>query len=248
MWKRQRVLISRIPKSEANEAKELEQILGDCKSLIYVLASINQVEKSIAPVDKGGYGNFLGIKNAEMWQKYLHTASVFFGNADYDLNNPPTEGLFVNQFKELANRYYEVKVIVDKIESDFEKEYEFLCDLFEEAKLSNDKRKAEEILSEAEQLGTCLRSDNLEFNIKRYIKGKSEVQFYRYDNGEYKYSLAYPLDFVIDYTDENGIDQGDFTLDGEEVQISVLSGTLNSNHNAEYEDIMEYVVNSFNLY
>lgn len=184
------ILISKIGRSEKSQKTELENKLSECKAIVKILASINQVEKSILPVEQGGYGNFHGIKNAETWRIYLNNADSYFKEAALFSN-----GDFKKQYDELKERRELVEVVVKGIEDDFEKEYKIVENLFNEAKSLNDRNKARVVLLEAEKLGTCRKSDSLEFNIKRFIEGKSEITFKKYTDATYKYNIEYPSNF-----------------------------------------------------
>ena len=160
-----RDLISKIPSSEKVEKDKLTQELNRDEALVKALSRINQVEKSIAPKSEGGYGNYLGIKNAETWREYLRLASIDLEKVD--------KVVFKKQYDELKSRMNKVSLVVREIEDKFQVEYDKVVKLFNEAKANNDKEKAKLALKEAEKLGTCSRSDALEKEIKSFINKSS---------------------------------------------------------------------------
>ncbi|KMT22907.1 hypothetical protein CLCY_5c01460 [Clostridium cylindrosporum DSM 605] len=173
MWQtyisQSRDLINKIPNSEKIQRDALAIEVNKDEALVKGLARVNQVEKSITPKDKGGYGNSLSIKNAETWNGYLHLAKIDLEKVD--------KSIFKKQYDELIGRLDNVSKVVKDIEDKFQVEYSRVVKLYEEAKESNDLNKAKEALKEAEKLGTCDRSDKLEEDIKEFINaGTSEVE------------------------------------------------------------------------
>lgn len=166
--KEARELISKIPDLERLQRENLKIEVDKDEALVKALARINHVEKSITPKEEGGYGNYLGIKNAETWNEYLNLADEYLEKVD--------KSIFEKQYNELVSRKEKVFEIVNKIENDFKIEYEKAVKLFEEAKKSNDLDKLNEALKEAEKLGTCERSDRLEEDIKSYINNSNNEE------------------------------------------------------------------------
>ncbi len=159
--KQARELIKKIPNSEKSQRNALTVEVNKDEALVNALSRINQVEKSITPKSEGGYGNYLGIKNAETWREYLRLAESDLEKVD--------KTIFQKQYDELIGRKNKVSEIVKKIEDEFQVEYDRVVKLYEEAKSNNDISKAKKALIEAEKLGTCDRSDALEKEIKKFI-------------------------------------------------------------------------------
>lgn len=157
-----RDLIKKIPSYEKYQINALTIEVNKAEALVNALARINQVEKSIQPASQGGYGNYLGIKNAETWRKYLSLAKVDLEKVD--------KSIFKKQYNELLMRMNKVSEVVKGIEDKFEVEYNKVVKLYNEALSSSDLNKAKEALKEAEKLGTCDRSDKLEKTIKNLIE------------------------------------------------------------------------------
>lgn len=168
MWqiyiKQSRDLIKKIPNSEKVQKNNLTLEVNKDESLVNALGRVNQVEKSITPKDKGGYGNSLTIKNAETWNEYLRLAKTDLEKVD--------KNIFKKQYDELIARLNNVSLIVKGIEDKFQVEYEKIVKLYEEAKKSGNLDKLKEVLKEAEKLGTCDRSNKLENDIKTIINNK----------------------------------------------------------------------------
>ena len=117
-----RDLISKIPSSEKVEKDKLTQELNRDEALVRALSRINQVEKSMAPKSEGGYGNYLGIKNAETWREYLRLASIDLEKVD--------KVVFKKQYDELKSRMNKVSLAVKEIEDKFQVEYDKVVKLF----------------------------------------------------------------------------------------------------------------------
>lgn len=179
--KEARELIKKIPNAESKQKNTLTIEVDKAESLVNSVARINQVEKSII-------NNYNGIKNAETWNEYLNLAKVDLEKVD--------KTVFKKQYDELVGRMNKADAIVKSIENDFQIKYDAVVKSFNEAKKDNDKEKAKTILEEAKKLGTCFRSDSLEFNINRFINGKESINFNKYteDNNK-RYDMYYPDTF-----------------------------------------------------
>lgn len=156
-----RALIKKIPNSEKSIANNLTAEVDRDHSLILALSRINQVEKSTTPIDKGGYGNYLGIKNAETWNEYLRLAREDLSKVD--------QNVFKDQHNELIGRMNVVADLVKGIEDEYMVKYVEASSLFNKAKWENDDSKAEEALAMAENLGSCNRTTSLVKDIKIYL-------------------------------------------------------------------------------
>lgn len=185
-----------------------------CENLIKAIASINQVEKSMTPIEQGGYGNYIGMKNVDTWNGYLKEAE----NALWVIENKSKEeNLFEKQYNELVNRKIDAVNIIKGIEEKFNKEYEPLLELFEEAKKNNDIEGAKDILIEAEKLETCDKSNKLEMDLKMFIEGNDSADWRTMEGANFKYTMFIPKGFskadlkstpeseslIIKSTDEN---------------------------------------------
>lgn len=174
-------LIAKIPSNERVQRDALAAEVARDEGLVKAVARINHVEKSIAPKSQGGYGNYLGIKNAETWNEYLRIATEYLEKVD--------KKEFQKQYNELIARRDKVQAVVDKLEAEFKVEYDRVVKMFNEAKAENNKEKAKIALQEAEKLGTCPRSDSLEKEIKEFI-GKDTLP----DEGSSKPSNDNPFE------------------------------------------------------
>lgn len=231
-------LLDKVSKAEYEKVNDLADTLIMCEYLLGTLASVNQVEKSIAPKSEGGYGNYLGIKNAETWRKYLERADFYF----YEYGPIDGTGIFDKQYKELATRKVKVEAIVKGIEDKFQIEYDAVVKLFNEAKASSDKEKARLALVEAEKLGTCIRSDKLERDIKNFINGVDEkevVEYSNYTNYRYGFSLDYPSDFKKGYEGDNKAGCG-FTFEDVEISAYGSNNVMDENGYSYYETMKDY--------
>ncbi|KMT22893.1 S8 family serine peptidase [Clostridium cylindrosporum] len=166
-----RELIKKIPSYERAQKEALTIEVDKDEALVNGLARINHVEKSIQPKSEGGYGNYLGIKNAEAWNEYLRLAKIDLDKVD--------KSIFKKQYDELIARMNKVALVVTDIEDKFKVEYDRVVNLYNEAKATRDLNKALDALKAAEELGTCDRSDQLEIDIKKLIndiQGNVEVE------------------------------------------------------------------------
>lgn len=159
--KEAKTFIANMPKSENSLKITLTTEVDRYQALVNALARINQVEKSTAPKDKGGYGNYLGIKNAETWNEYLRLAKIDLGKVD--------QNIFKDQYEELVNRMNSISVLVQDIESDYLVKYNEVKTLFNEAKMNYDSSKAEEALRAANNLGSCNRTTALVKELMVYL-------------------------------------------------------------------------------
>ncbi len=164
--KEARGLIEKIPNYEKYQKDALTVEVDKDEALVKGLARINHVEKSIAPKSEGGYGNHLGIKNAETWREYLRLAKIDLEKVD--------KSIFKKQYDELISRMNNVDKVVQKIEDDFQVEYDKVVKLYEEAKALDDLDKANEALENSKKLGSCNRTNELEKNIEKLIKDIEE--------------------------------------------------------------------------
>ncbi|MEF9952393.1 MAG: CAP domain-containing protein [Clostridium sp.] len=160
-----RGLISKLPSSEKSLRDALTTEVNRADALVKAVGRINQVEKSMLPKDQGGYGNYIGIKNAETWRGYLNLAQTDLEKVD--------RNIFGNQYNELVARMSKAAQVVKGVEDKFNAEYDKVVKIFNDAKSSNDKELGKKALTEAEKLGTCSRSDALERDIKSFINGTS---------------------------------------------------------------------------
>ncbi|WP_442881360.1 CAP domain-containing protein [Clostridium sp.] len=158
-------LISKIPSSERSQRDALTAELNRAEALVKAVARINQVEKSMLPKSQGGYGNYIGIKNAETWRGYLNLAKTDLEKVD--------KSVFGNQYSELVSRMNKASDVVKRVEDQFNVEYNKVLNMFKDAKAANDKELAKKALVEAEKLGTCAKSDALERDIKSFINSGS---------------------------------------------------------------------------
>ncbi|MEG2539426.1 MAG: CAP domain-containing protein [Clostridium sp.] len=158
-------LISKIPSSEKSLKDALQAELNRAEALVKAVARINQVEKSMTPKEQGGYGNYIGIKNAQTWREYLNLAKIDLEKVD--------RSVFGNQYNELVSRMNKASEVVKGVEDQFNTEYNKALKMFNDAKAANDKELAKKALIEAEKLGTCDKSDALERDIKSFINSGS---------------------------------------------------------------------------
>ena len=156
-----RVLISKIPSSEKEQADILTVQLDKCESLVKAVARINHVEKSMQD-------NYHGIKNAQDWRNYLNNAKIDLEKVD--------KSVFLDEYNELVERMNKAEAIVKAIEDEFQVEYDSVVVLYQKAKAERNLELAKEALIKAEALGTCDKSNKLEEDIKKLIneiKGES---------------------------------------------------------------------------
>lgn len=144
--KEARALIAKIPIAEKDDAEMLTQQVNGLADTVLAIARINQVEKSMAPKEEGGFGNYLGIKNAAQWREYLRLAKEDMKSIDLTV--------FQAKYDELAQRYNDVDKRVTKIEEDHNKELEAVEKLYEAALKSLKVDDAETALEAAKKLGT----------------------------------------------------------------------------------------------
>lgn len=162
-----RTLIKNIPSSEKWAKDTLTAELDKDEALVNSLARINHVEKSIAPVESGGYGNYLGIKNAETWREYLELAVVDLEKVD--------KNIFKKQYDELINRMNVVDLTVKGIEDAYSVEYNKVKALFDEAKriekedLDVSLAKAKEALDLSQILGSCTKTTEIVAEINKFL-------------------------------------------------------------------------------
>lgn len=187
--------------SDRNKYYELYGKLGSCRNLISVLASINQVEKSMQPKSEGGYGNYIGIKNVEVWKAYLEMAMWYLDNPD-----DTDMGIFYDQYSELIKRLKDVTGIINKIEAEYNIDYDKVEELFNEAKKADDEIKVQTALIEAKKLGQCSKSNNLIFNINRFIEKKNPVNFLKYKLDYSGAIIEYPDTFKVLFRDDEVIE------------------------------------------
>lgn len=163
-----RALIAKIPAAEASIADELTAQVDGLQKTVTAIARINHVEKSIRPVSEGGYGNFLGIKNAGQWRIYLEEAKTAMAEID--------KSVFQKKYDELASRW---NVVDQKVQAIEDKHYADLAAaqaLFDEAKKTLSMDDAEKALVEAKKLGTHETSAKLVKEIEDFIASlKAEV-------------------------------------------------------------------------
>lgn len=228
-----RNLISKIPNSETAQRNSLSLEVDKDESLVNALSRINQVEKSIQPKSEGGYGNYLGIKNADTWEIYLELARI-------DLDSVDTS-TFKKQYNELISRMNKVSTVVKDIQNKFDNEYNNVIKLFEEAKASKNIEKAKSALIEAEKLGTCTRSDNLENSIKNFINGDSKQIIYdTYINDRYGFSVEYPNTFKKGFEGDN---RAGMSLYSDDLTINVhgQNNVFEDDGYSYYNSYKEYV-------
>lgn len=156
-----RNLINNIPTSEKSQKDALNLEVNRAESLVNALGRINQVEKSIQPKSEGGYGNFLGIKNAETWNTYLNLAKTDCEKVD--------KSVFNKQYEELIGRMNKTSQVVKGIESKYQTEFNSVLRLYNDALASKDITNAKKALSQAQRLGTCHRSSKLEKDIQTLV-------------------------------------------------------------------------------
>lgn len=156
-----RGLIAKIPSAEAAQAAELTKKTDKIADVIVAIGNINHVEKSMTPVSEGGYGNHLGIKNADTWNGYLEVAQEKMKSVDLTV--------FQAKYDELVERFNKVDA---KVEAIIEKHNEDLAAaeaLYDAAKKSMKLEDAQKALAAAEALGTHSTSDALEAKVKALI-------------------------------------------------------------------------------
>ncbi|MEF9953343.1 MAG: hypothetical protein RR838_12205 [Clostridium sp.] len=144
-------LIERVPYGSMRDGFETR--LNTCSSLLRAAEMVNHVEKSITPKWYGGYGNHLGIKNAETWNSYLSNGLSLLGNV---------QGGFSPQVEGLNRRLSEAKVVVDGIITKHNSDLVNANRLYLVAEKSLSLTDAQAALRAAEALGTHRTSDELE--------------------------------------------------------------------------------------
>ena len=166
--KEARELINEIPNSEKLQRDALAVEVDKNEALVRALSRINQVEKSTTPKEQGGYGNHLGIKNAETWLEYLRLAEIDLKKVDRQI--------FEEQYDELVHRKHYVEfMVVSPIKQDFQVEYARVARILRIAREIGDINGAKLALSEAEKLGTCEASDNMKKDIKKFIENDNDA-------------------------------------------------------------------------
>lgn len=174
MWEKyivqSRLLISNISFFESHEAEKLSIQVDKNECLVKALGRINHVEKSILPKSQGGYGNYLGIKNAETWRDYLKLASTELDSID--------KTIFKTQYNELIGRMNKVSNVVNDIEIKYQVEYNKIFTQYLEAKKNVDVDKAKQLINEATKLGNCSRTDELKLKISSLINSTIYVNNY----------------------------------------------------------------------
>lgn len=163
-------LISTISMFEWREADSLSIEVNKDECLVKALGRINHVEKSILPKSQGGYGNYLGIKNAETWREYLKLATTELESVD--------KTIFKNQYNELIGRMNKVSIIVKDIEDKYQIQYDKVYNQYLEARKNLDIPKAKLLISEASKLGNCSRTDELKLKITSLINSTVYVNNY----------------------------------------------------------------------
>lgn len=218
-----RNLIAKISNSESKQSDALTLEVNKNEALVYALARINQVEKSTSTNSKT-------IGNAETWNEYLRLAKIDLNDVD--------KNIFKKQYDELISRMNKVSLIVKNIEDKFQIQYDKVAKLFEEAKVPKDLNKAKSVLTEAEKLGACSRSNNLEFNIKRFIDGKNQVNFKTYKNYRFGFSLEYPENLIKGPEPTNG-DGSKFTSDDFTILAYASNNVLGYNGYSYFESYIK---------
>lgn len=144
--KEARALINKIPSAERLKADELTEQVNGLADTVLAIARINQVEKSITPKEEGGYGNYLGIKNAAQWRIYLELAERDMKSIDLTM--------FKAKYDELLQRYNIVDAKVEDIEDAHKKDLEKVEALYNNAVKTKELEDAAKALEEAKKLGT----------------------------------------------------------------------------------------------
>lgn len=157
-------MIEKLTNNNKHQGEILLKEVERCESLVIASARVNHVEKSMTPIKDGGYGNYLGIKNAEVWVQYIDLAIEQLELVDREI--------FLKQYNELNQRIKKTMNNIEKIQDKFNKDYDKVILMYENAVEINDINKLKDTLKEAEKLGTCYRSEELVKNIKDFIKEK----------------------------------------------------------------------------
>lgn len=156
-----RKLIKKIPNSEKAQKDALTTEINRDEALVNALSRINHVEKSTTSKEKGGYGNYLGIKNTKTWNDYLRLAKIDLEKVD--------QNIFKNQYDELMDRMKTIEILIKGIEDAYLVEYNKVKALFDEAKKDNDLERVKETLKLSQTLGSCDQTNEIVLEMKDFL-------------------------------------------------------------------------------